>query len=180
MESRYPYPRTRACPFGIYYTADGGESWDVIIESAEGMSHSWIIPDVASDNCLVLVEAYDGEGIMGYDMSDQSFTVCAGAGIPREEAVPTSFALYPASPNPFTGGTAVRFDLPYSRHVKLTIHDVRGRLVQELIDEVRPAKSYSDQWDGKDSFAVEVPAGIYFVHLEAGDYKATSKIVLVR
>jgi hypothetical protein len=49
-----------------------------------------------------------------------------------------------------------------------------------LIDEVRPAKSYSVQWDGRDTFGVPVPAGIYFVHLVAGDYEATGKVTLIR
>jgi hypothetical protein len=102
------------------------------------------------------------------------------AGVPPGEAVPTGFGLSQANPNPFSIGTMVTFNLPEPGHVTLSIHDVRGRLIRELADEVKQADSYSIEWDGRDGSGGEVPAGVYFVRFEAGIYKATGKVVLVR
>jgi hypothetical protein len=166
--------------YDVYYTADDGQSWNMIAENVEGTSCPWIITDVISDRCLVLVEAYDAEGIMGYDLSDEFFTICSMAGVLTGSAIPTQFALHPVRPNPLSQEATIRFDLPETRHVRLTIHDVQGRLVRELIAGVRSANSYMVIWDASDSSADEVPPGIYFVRLQAGDQVVARKIVLIR
>jgi hypothetical protein len=166
--------------YDVYYTADDGQSWNMIADNVEGTSCPWIITDITSDRCLVLVEAYDAEGIMGYDLSDEFFTICSMAGVATGSAIPTQFALHPVRPNPLSQEATIRFDLPETRHVTLTVHDVHGRLVRALIDEARSANSYTVIWDGRDSSAHEVPPGIYFIRFEAGQYKAAGKIALVR
>jgi hypothetical protein len=166
--------------YSVYYTTDDGNSWNVVAEHVEGTSCSWVVPGIPSAQCRVLVEAYDAEGIMGYDISDGTFTVGSTSGVPAGDATPAGFALYASSPNPFTQGTVIRFDLPERSHVKLSLLDVHGRLIRELVDEVRPASSYSIDWDVRDTSAGELPAGIYFVRFEAGTYRATGKIVLAR
>jgi hypothetical protein len=83
-------------------------------------------------------------------------------------------------PNPFSEATLIRFDLPEQGEVMLSIHDVGGRLVRELVGEVRSAGSYSVVWDGRDFSGAEVSAGIYFLHLESGGKAATGKVVAAR
>jgi hypothetical protein len=171
----------RADYYCLYYTADDGESWSAIATNIADTSCTWAIPDVLSDSCRVLVEAFDGRGIMGYDITDGMFTICAGAGVDMGERIPTRFALHRTSPNPFKRGTLIRFDLPRDCHVKLAIHDVRGRLVKELVSGMKPAGYHSAEWSGEDTFAGgKAAAGIYFISIEAGPYEATGKIVLVR
>jgi hypothetical protein len=87
-------------------------------------------------------------------------------------------ALRGSTPNPCSQGTLIRFDLPEQGEVKLSIHDVQGRLVRELVGEVRPLGSHSVVWDGRDFTGAEVPGGIYFVHLESGGKVATEKVVV--
>jgi hypothetical protein len=166
--------------YSAYYTADDCQSWNLIAENVEATDCVWIVPDAASVNCRVLVEACDSEGIMGHDMSDGNFTICGGAGPPVVDVIPSEFALHPFNPNPFSQGTVIGFDLPETHHVKITIHDVRGRLVRELADEIRPANSHSVLWNGKDGSGGDVAVGIYFVRLEAGRHRAMGKLVVVR
>ena len=72
----------------------------------------------------------------------------------------------------------IRFNLPEQSKVNLTIHDVRGRLVRELVGGVRSPGSHSVVWDGRDFTGRAVPAGMYFVHLESGGKAATGKVVV--
>jgi hypothetical protein len=87
-------------------------------------------------------------------------------------------ALRGSTPNPCSQGTVIRFHLPEQGEINLSIHDVQGRLVRELVGEVRPLGSNSVAWDGRDFTGAEVPVGIYFVRLEAGSKVATSKVVV--
>jgi hypothetical protein len=92
--------------------------------------------------------------------------------------VSNELILHGSAPNPFSQGTVIRFNLPEQGEVKLSIHDVKGRLVRELIGGVRPAGSHSVAWDGRNFSGAEVSAGIYFVHLESGGTVMTGKVVI--
>jgi hypothetical protein len=91
--------------------------------------------------------------------------------------VPGRLALHSVAPNPFSQATAIRFELDERGEVNLSIHDVEGRLVRELVGEVRPPGCHSVTWDGRDLTGAEVSAGIYFVRLESGGKVATGKVV---
>jgi hypothetical protein len=94
--------------------------------------------------------------------------------------VPARLALHGSTPNPCSQETVIRFHLPRQGEVELSILDVEGRLVRELVGEVRPAGSNMVAWDGKDFSGAVVPGGIYFVHLESGGKAATGKVVVAR
>jgi len=79
-------------------------------------------------------------------------------------AVPTTFALQ-NYPNPFNATTRIRFALPQEAEIHLSIFDVLGREVQELLVESRPAGTYEVIWDGKNRDGVTLGTGAYFVRL---------------
>jgi hypothetical protein len=79
----------------------------------------------------------------------------------RPAGMPSVFRLHPNYPNPFNASTAVRFDLPVSGVVVISIYDVNGRLVRVLADGSWNVGSHSVEWDGKDSTGNSVPSGIY-------------------
>ena len=59
----------------------------------------------------------------------------------------------------------------------MTIFDVRGRTVKNLINEKRFSGKSSIQWNAKDSHGQTVPSGIYFFAMNAGDFKKTNKMI---
>lgn len=85
-----------------------------------------------------------------------------------------------ASPNPFNPSTTVRFELRRPGHVRLQLFDAQGRLVRTLTDASRPAGPGEAVWDGRDSSGRDVASGVYFVRMEAGDFRQTGKLLLVR
>ena len=82
---------------------------------------------------------------------------------------PTQFTLYQNYPNPFNPITTIRFDLPKSSFVTLRIFDLLGREITTLVNEKRPAGTYTVEWNGK-----ELPSGIYLYRLKAGDPSTSS------
>lgn len=94
----------------------------------------------------------------------------------REEAeIPTEYRLYAPYPNPFNPATHIRFDLPSEKHVVLMIYDITGRQVAKLIDGFKPAGIHQVVFDAKD-----LSSGVYFARLEAGEFKQTRKLLLLK
>jgi len=95
--------------------------------------------------------------------------------------MPSTFALHPNFPNPFNPSTSIRFDLPNREQVSLRVFDLSGRLVRVLVPGV-PMNSgtHSVKWDGRDSAAKLVSAGVYLVRLEAGSFGKTHRMTLLK
>ncbi|MFH1844051.1 MAG: FG-GAP-like repeat-containing protein [bacterium] len=104
-----------------------------------------------------------------------------GVGVPSPDLVPAAFRLHPCQPNPFNPATTLRFDLPATGRVQLSIHDVAGRLVRTLIaNEVRPSGHHVTGWDGRDRSGTAAASGLYFCRLTVGSFHATERLVLVK
>ena len=96
------------------------------------------------------------------------------AAVPVEALdVPEAFVLTQNYPNPFNASTTIRYMLPQSSFVMLAIYDLLGKEVETLVQEQRPVGEHAVLWDAGD-----LPSGLYFARLEAGDYVATRPLVL--
>jgi hypothetical protein len=89
-----------------------------------------------------------------------------------------TLALHQNHPNPFNPTTTISFTLPERVHAKLSIYDVKGRLVAILVDEVMSEGFKEVIWDGTDSRGNSVSSGVYFYRLKAGKKVLTRKMVL--
>lgn len=85
------------------------------------------------------------------------------------------YSLPQNCPNPFNWQTRITFNLPQPLQVNLDIFDLGGRKVANLLNQQMPAGSHSIIWDAKD-FA----SGIYFYRLQAGEYRDSRKMILVK
>lgn len=99
----------------------------------------------------------------------------------EEEApvVPTVYALAQNYPNPFNPVTRIRFELPAASKAELRVFDVSGRVVKTLVDLPMDAGQHTVVWNGRSDAGRSVASGIYFYRLEAGDFVATRKMVLL-
>jgi hypothetical protein len=91
---------------------------------------------------------------------------------------PQEVSLHNAYPNPFNPSTMIQYDLPQgSMHVNLSVFDIRGRLVSELVNEMQSGSSdaYSVMWN-----ADTHSSGMYFVQLRAGNTVMNQKIMLLK
>ncbi|MEJ2720344.1 MAG: T9SS type A sorting domain-containing protein [bacterium] len=85
-------------------------------------------------------------------------------------------------PNPFNPRTTIEFSIKESTHVSLRIYNVAGQLVRTLADAVMTPRQggYVVDWDGRSDTGRLVSSGIYFYRLEAGDFVATRKMILLK
>ena len=83
-------------------------------------------------------------------------------------------------PNPFNPSTTLMFSLSDEDYVRLTIHDISGRIVRTLINNTRTAGTHQVVWDGRDSRNAAVATGLYFVRVETSSDVQTQKIALIK
>lgn len=98
----------------------------------------------------------------------------------EETFAPQDFELAQNYPNPFNPETRINYTLRATQRVRLTVFDILGREVARLVDGVRPEGIYSVVWDGRDGAGQIVTTGAYFYTLEAGNFKQTRRMLLVR
>jgi hypothetical protein len=103
---------------------------------------------------------------------------CSGEPFPgesKEAAAPTEFALKGVFPNPFNPTTTISFELKAAGSVSLRVYDTAGKLVSTLVEGLREAGIHEVAFN-----ASNLPSGIYMAHLQAGEYLATTKMVLLK
>jgi len=101
----------------------------------------------------------------------------------RPVVQPNDFALDQNYPNPFNPTTTISYRLPGGKQsyaVTLKIYDALGRLIKVLVQENQPPGVYRVVWDGTDMNGRAVASGIYFYTIQAGDFRQTKKMILMR
>ena len=83
--------------------------------------------------------------------------------------------LGPIAPNPLNGATRIAYTIPATTPVRLSVYDVSGRMVDQLVHATQGAGPHMVLWE-----ASEHPAGIYFLRLEAGGEVHTERATLTR
>ena len=99
--------------------------------------------------------------------------------------IPAQSELLANYPNPFNPETWIPFRLAEDASVSVTIYGASGSLVRTIDVGFTPAAVYEGRsdaiyWDGRNNFGEQVSSGIYFYHLNAGDFSATRKMVIVK
>jgi hypothetical protein len=103
-------------------------------------------------------------------------------GVEEVGAGPTKYrlALEPARPSVARGGAVIRYQIPAEEYVSLSVYDLSGSLVKTLVNaSMRPGR-HSVRWDGTDGRGHKLPAGVYFVRLDAGGANLNHKVVFTR
>lgn len=84
------------------------------------------------------------------------------------------------SPNPSRDSVRIEFGLARAQRVRLSVFDLRGRLVATLLDGELPAKAHAVNWNGRGSDGARAPAGTYLVRLQAEGWRQCRRVVVVR
>jgi hypothetical protein len=125
-------------------------------------------------NCAITVASNATDGPTIFDVSIEGVT-----GV-QDNATPSRFAILGIVPNPFNPMTRVRFALPQAGRARVSIHDGRGRLVRQLLDEDLSAGIHEVVWDGRDARNLAASSGIYFARLQMGGEARVARMSLIR
>jgi len=130
-----------------------------------------------------------------YDITTDSFTATTGTNyfIPvfwveetdvsvdePADNLPGEFVLCSNYPNPFNPVTTLQYDLPEDAMVNITIYDMMGRIVNNLVSSQQNAGYKSIQWNATNNQGQPVSAGLYLYTIQAGKFRQTKKMVLLK
>jgi hypothetical protein len=148
---------------------DGEEGAFILFEILENAPDTMVVTvssahmaDVDGDDYLI--ETVDGMILLHHSDNDDG-----------SPALPGRYELKEAYPNPFNASTTIEYDLPSPSHVKLTVYDLLGRELGVIVNRFHSAGSHSVTWN-----AGNQPSGIYLLRMQAGDFSADRKMLLIK
>lgn len=154
---------------GVFCSVDDGTTWKTLISGLSNLS----IWGITIDSAGHLLAGTMGGGVF---RGGQSVLTTI-----NENMTPQSFTLMQNYPNPFNPSTKIQFSLQKKASVDLYIYDIHGRLVRKLIDGQEFSVGMHDvEWDGRNNNSERVASGIYFSRIQAENYSATRKMVLLK
>ncbi len=123
------------------------------------------------------------------EVSDEEYTVISQVGefvlnntllSTNSEIIPEVFALHQNYPNPFNPITQIRYDLPETKYVSINIYDVMGRKIKSLVNSIQDAGYRSIHWNAMSDLGQPVSGGMYIYTIQAGEFRQTNKMVLLK
>lgn len=97
-----------------------------------------------------------------------------------EKFIPAVFQLYHNYPNPFNPITTIRYDLSVNTHVSITIYDILGRKVIELVNQNEEAGKKQVIWNGKNAMGSGVASGTYIYRITTQQYSDSKKMLFLK
>lgn len=129
----------------------------------------------------LVVPTYDnglgGLGTRCWTVTDSTTTAISPL---SDLGIPADFALEQNYPNPFNPTTNIRFDVPRRTNVNISIFNVLGQKVRNLVNQDFAPGTYEVDWDGESDGGSRVASGIYFYRFTAEDVVKTRKMLMLK
>ena len=94
--------------------------------------------------------------------------------------VPDQYGLHQNAPNPFNPSTVIGYQLTEAGLVRLAIYNLPGQEVRVLVNERKEAGSFTATWDGTDALGRRVASGVYLYRIQAGEFSASRRMLLLK
>tara|TARA_B100000949_G_scaffold232898_1_gene248130 strand:- start:9 stop:1679 length:1671 start_codon:yes stop_codon:yes gene_type:complete len=98
----------------------------------------------------------------------------------QESLSVTDYKVHNNYPNPFNPVTTLRYDLPEDLFVSITVYDMLGNVVSNLVNKDENSGYKSVQWNAINDKGQPVSAGVYLYTIQGGDFRQTRKMVLLK
>jgi len=149
---------------GVFLSTNDGKSWTAV---NSGLTNTSVQALAVGDTFLY---AGTESGVWRRPLAEMITSV----DLSRSE-LPDEFRLMQNYPNPFNPSTTIKYELPKFSLARLSVYDILGREVSLLVNERRGAGVYEVTFNGSN-----LSSGVYFCRLQAGDFVATKRLLLLK
>jgi hypothetical protein len=89
--------------------------------------------------------------------------------------VPSRFAVHQNHPNPFNPATTINYELPFDAKVTIRVYNVAGHEIATIVNDQMIAGYHSTKFN-----ATNLPSGVYFYRVSAGQFEAVKRMMLIK
>jgi hypothetical protein len=132
--------------------------------SIETISYEFIDYDLLPGGYLYRLRQVDNDGSFNYS------TILNAEILP-----PLVYSLEQNFPNPFNSSSVIRYSVPETSHINISILDILGNQIQTVVDEQQNPGAYEFNWN-----ASGLPSGVYFYQLKSSSFIETKKMMLMK
>ena len=163
------------------------ETNGVLSSSVAGSGYQWYIDNspIAGANNFTFTPIGSGDYFVevffvnGCPTTSESYTF-EFLTTSKSKLIPDQFLLHQNYPNPFNPMTSISYDLAQNGMVSLSIFDLNGKIIKNLVNEFQNAGNHLLTWDGVNFAGEEVSSGLYLYVLQVGDSKQTKKMSFIK
>ena len=150
--------------YGVYMSLDNGTNW---AQRSEGLVDPWT-------TSFCILNNYIFAGTINNTVFRRPLNELIGIK-PISEHEPSSYKLSQNYPNPFNPTTKLKFEIPKSGFVKLSVYDALGKKTETLVNEYLQSGVYEISFN-----ADNYTSGVYFYRIETPEFTESKKMVLIR
>jgi hypothetical protein len=168
--------RASSTPVTIEKSTDNGTTWTVVgtVQTTANATPATITVNDAQANKIRFSNQTTGTG-KDEDLDELSVTSYTGTAVGEEVGIPNNYSLAQNYPNPFNPSTKISFELPKEGFTTLSVFNVLGQKVANLVNKNLQAGSHEFTFD-----ASELNSGVYLYKLESGNFVKTMKMLLIK
>ncbi|MDD3807325.1 MAG: phosphodiester glycosidase family protein [Candidatus Marinimicrobia bacterium] len=164
---------------------DWKDSWKLLEANLDDAIPSWANPNAVLDYPITWTRFYlaqtsddkKGSGVLYFDDFIIDFI---STDISMDMNIPKNFQLGQNYPNPFNPVTNIPYQLPKTSDVSVKIFDLNGQLIQEWHFKNQESNFYEILWDGTNMRGNRVSTGLYIYSVQAGEFSASKKMILLK
>lgn len=160
-------------PYNVWVSVFDGSTWTTYDRYNEITSNADVTDIVVDTAGIVWISTF-GDGLTSYEHQSSA------APDDQHPSLPASYSLSQNFPNPFNASTEISYTLSRRSHVNISIYNVLGQNIRELVDAGIEAGKHAVIWDGNDYNGRPAPSGIYFYEIRSDDFRETRKMVLMK
>jgi len=151
---------------GVFFSTNNGSQWSQI---NTGLTN-YQINTLAVDPDGKFIYAGTDDGVWYRPVSEITTMLSE-----NNDGIPDRFFLHQNFPNPFNPSTQIKYSIPKSSQVTLKIFNTLGEDIETIVNEEKPTGTYELNWN-----AANLPSGVYFYRLQAGDFTSVKKMILLK
>ncbi len=158
---------------GVFKSDNDGQNWTAINNGWQSTCVSDLVFVSYANYYSLYATNYFNNGIWKYNFTTNSI------GNDNTDFI-NNYILYENYPNPFNPETSIKYNLPNTTDVKLSIFSLLGQKTKTLVNKRQTAGLYEITWNGRDERNQQVTSGVYLCQLQAGNFTQTNKLILIR
>ena len=156
---------------GVFLSKDYGDNWEPVNTGlTDPVTQTFAVTQTLATDGTYLYAGDRGTGVWRRQLSEMITSAETFA-----SSQPSWYSLEQNYPNPFNPSTIIKYELPKTSVVRLSVYDLLGREVSVLVNERKDAGVHEVKFDGSN-----LASGVYFYRLQAGDFVQSKRLLLLK